>query len=191
MLWTIANNIIVFGGYGRESNGKYAPLEYLNDTFHLNTRTMKWNQLTTTGTPPSPRDSCAHAQCAGKGFLFAGHHYNGNNNDLHMFDLISHVWTELKPNLGYNPHARGSSQMIVRGTDLIIFGGIGDDLKVLSDCWAWSIEKKTWRELKDYDFDARHSHTACYMSNDSVLIVGGSNKFYGGDALGPGRFLFV
>ena len=163
VLWTIMNNIIVFGGSGKG-------MRRLNDTFHLNTNTMKWAQLSTTGTPPSGCGGCAHAQCAGKGFVFGGDDGN-NNNDLHMFDLTSHVWTKLQPISGSLPPARSYSRMIVRNTDLILYGGACDG-KVLSDCWVWNIEKKMWRELKD--FDARYSYTACYMSDDdSVLIFGG------------------
>ena len=174
VLWTIANNIIVFGGRGNEG--------YTNDTYHLNTHTMKWTELSTTGTPPSARAGCAHAQCAGKGFLFGGVDGHQRNNDLHMFDLTSHVWTKLQPISGSFPPARTHSRMIVRGTDLIIYGGYGGvnttiyGGKVLSDCWVWNIEKKTWRELKDHNSDGRYKHTACYMSDDdSVLIFGGTN----------------
>ena len=180
VLWTITNNIIVFGGYGKGG--------YTNDTFHLNTHSMKWTELTTTGTPPSPRAVCAYAQCAGKGFVFGG---KGDiyNNDLHMLDLTSHVWTKLQPISSSHPPVRHSSRMIVRDTDLIICGGYGDGHKFFSDCWVWEIENKMWRELKDHDFDERSSHTACYMSDDdSVLIFGGSNYVAVGSL---GRMSFV
>ena len=161
-LWTIANNIIVHGGEG--AGGRW-----LNDTFHLNTHSMKWTELSTTGTPPSVRRGFAHAQCAGKGFVFSG--YAGNClNDLHMFDLTSHVWTKLRPISGSLPPPREYSRMIVRGTNLLVYGG----REVFSDCWVWNIEKKTWRELGDHVIDGRYLHTACYMDYDnSVLIFGG------------------
>ena len=173
MLWTITNNIIVYGGCRREG--------LTNDTFHLNTRTMKWTELTTSGTPPSPRNNgngCAHAQCAGKGFVFGG--YDGIKiyyNDLHMFDLTSHVWTKLQPISGSLPHVRHASRMIVRDTDLMIYGGYSGDLKILTAPWAWNIEEKMWRQLEDRFFGERHYHTACYMrDDDSVLIFGGMNN---------------
>ena len=171
-LWTIANNIIVHGGEG--AGGRW-----LNDTFHLNTHSMKWTELSTTGTPPSPRQGCAYAQCAGKGFLFGGYEFKNPtsaNNDLHMFDLTSHVWTQLQPTTGSLPPERQESQMIVRGTDLIIYGG--DANWVFFDCWVWSIEEKSWREVEDY-FDQRWSHTACYTSDDdNVLVFGGIDQFH-------------
>ena len=116
-----------------------------------------------------------------KGFLFGGHddEYTNNcttNNDLHMFDLTSHLWTHLQPTTGSLPPERQESQMIVRGTDLIIYGG--DANWVFFDCWVWSIEEKSWREVEDY-FDQRWSHTACYTSDDdNVLVFGGIDQFH-------------
>ena len=167
VLWTIVNNVVVFGGYGSAG--------HTTDTFHLNTTTMKWTELSTTGSPPSKRAWCAHAQYAGKGFLFGGDDDRSAYNDLHMFDLTSHVWTKLQPTSGSLPPERRNSRMIVRDMDLLIYGG-NDDNKVFQDCWAWNLEKKVWRELKDHKFDGRCLHTACYMSDDdSVFIFGGYN----------------
>ena len=169
-LWQIANNAIIFGGYGKGGCS--------NDTFYLNTTTMKWTELSTTGTPWIS-GGYTHVQCAGKGFVFGGYSEGNYLNDLHMFDLTSHVWTKLQPTSGSLPPGRQACRMIARGTDLIIFGGDANINKVFSDCWAWDIEKKIWRELGEHVTDGRYSHTACYMDYDgSVLIFGGRDTNY-------------
>ena len=90
-------SMIVFGGLG---SGSGPGLEYFNDVWALDLKTMTWAQLETEG-PPSAREghSAVVDQQKGSMILFGGAQGGraGHANDLWALDLKSLMWAQLEP----------------------------------------------------------------------------------------------
>lgn len=111
----IKKKLYMFGGF----NGICS----FNEMEVFDIETVTWSQLKELrGTPPIARD--AHAMVTSKNFLylFGGHDGIRHLNDLHRFDTVNHVWTEIKYEDKLPNGLRGHSANCL-GNSLYIFGG--------------------------------------------------------------------
>ncbi|KAJ5066043.1 hypothetical protein M0811_03376 [Anaeramoeba ignava] len=124
-------SIYLFGGVPK--SGKR-----LNDTWRFNLQTEQWQELHTTGNIPKGRSSHTSAIYRDSMVIFGGLDYRiRRNNDIHLLDLNTLVWTEINASPAYfeiqpkfesqktkqpqNPQQDGASGTIVRPRFLLQF----------------------------------------------------------------------
>ncbi|KAH7425775.1 hypothetical protein KP509_11G070000 [Ceratopteris richardii] len=130
----------IFGG--RVTN--YVKVE---ETYAIDSRTLLWVKLSTSGSIPTARDGHAAAFDGNKRlFIFGGRNEeNKLLNDVYYLDLKTMTW--LQPAVeGSIPAVREGASMVVIGFQLILFGGRGsrqryNDVHVLdTQAWTWTLQ---------------------------------------------------
>ncbi|XP_047315944.1 kelch domain-containing protein 3-like isoform X2 [Impatiens glandulifera] len=126
------NKIIVIGG---EDSNDY----YLSDVHILDTDTLVWKKLSTSGQPFSPR--AGHSTVAfGKNlFVFGGFADESSlYDDIFMLDIDTGVWTKLMV-AGSGPSARFSSAGDIidqsNSSIIVLIGGCNKNLEALGDMY--------------------------------------------------------
>lgn len=139
------NNIIIVGG---EDGHDY----YLSDVHVLDTDTLVWRELTTSGHLLPPR--AGHATVAfGKNLFVFGGFTDAQNlyNDLYVLDVDTGVWTKVITT-GDGPSARfsvaGDCLDPMKGGVLVFVGGCNKSLEALDDMYylyTGLTREKEWR----------------------------------------------
>ncbi|XP_077989596.1 kelch domain-containing protein 1-like [Glandiceps talaboti] len=114
----VGNNIAIFGGRDTQCRK--------SDLYVLDTESMKWLQMTTTGRQPEPR-SFHTATSVGKRIVISGGRSQDNKhfNDIHILDTETKEW--LQPTIkGSVPPSCGVHTATVVGQHFVIFGGSSD-----------------------------------------------------------------
>ncbi|XP_062170810.1 acyl-CoA-binding domain-containing protein 6-like isoform X2 [Alnus glutinosa] len=171
------NNIIVIGG---EDAHDY----YLSDVHVLDTDTLIWRELSTSGHLLAPR--AGHATVAfGKNLFVFGGFTDAQNlyNDLYVLDVDTGAWTKVITT-GDGPSARfsvaGDCLDPVKGGVLVFIGGCNKSLEALDDMYylytgltrekEWRLDKLSLRKqlkLKCQEQNLTHA-------NDKALVrIGG------------------
>ncbi|KAL6974809.1 hypothetical protein U1Q18_048406 [Sarracenia purpurea var. burkii] len=142
------DKLVIFGGSGEGDTN------YLNDLHFLDLKTMRWTSPEIKGNFPVPRDSHSAVSVGNKLFVYGGDcgdRYEGDidvldmgtltwsrvyivggvgdkqyYNDVWVLDVIACSWTQLEIR-GQQPQGRFSHTAIVSETDIIIYGGCGED----------------------------------------------------------------
>jgi hypothetical protein len=150
------DRMIVFGGRFRaEATGPYT---LYNDVWALDLETLAWQQIPTTGTPPSPRSSTSLVYDGARGQLLV---FGGNEstnglqflplNDVWALDLATGEWRNIAP-MGTPPVVRlfHAAALDPASGRMYVFGGGGETAFMgpfLSDLWsldpatgAWTLE---------------------------------------------------
>lgn len=167
------NNIIVIGG---EDGHDY----YLSDVHVLDTDTLIWRELNTSGHLLAPR--AGHATVAfGKNLFVFGGFTDAQNlyNDLYVLDVDTGAWTKVIT-AGDGPSARfsvaGDCLDPVKGGVLVFVGGCNKSLEALDDMYylytgltrekEWRLDKLSLRkQLKLKCQEQNLSH-----ANDKALV---------------------
>ncbi|XP_019645527.1 PREDICTED: actin-fragmin kinase-like isoform X1 [Branchiostoma belcheri] len=169
----VGKNIYVFGGIykGNATNTMYM----------LNTATLTWTPLRTSGGKPSPR--CDHSSCAvgDKIYVFGG--CAGDNvwlNDLHIFDTATLTWTS--PMIkGEAPPARGCHTFVSHhDKDIYVFGGSNDsniENMSFNDLYKLSLGRLKWKHplYSGIPPERRYSHTS-FILHSHMYVIGGINE---------------
>uniref|UniRef100_M0ZSJ0 Kelch repeat protein n=1 Tax=Solanum tuberosum TaxID=4113 RepID=M0ZSJ0_SOLTU len=148
------DKLVIFGGSGEgEAN-------YLNDLHVLDLKTMRWSSPEVRGEMPVPRDSHSAVAIGNRLFIYGGDcgdRYQGDvdvldmdtlmwskvyviggvgdkkyYNDVWVLDVINSSWTQLDV-MGQKPQGRFSHTAASRNTDIVIYGGCGEDERPLNE----------------------------------------------------------
>ncbi len=171
------NRMLVFGGVYSFNGG---PATTYNDVWALNLNAgFGWEQLVTTGAPPSPRSSCSaiYDSVHDRLVIFGGYDGSTTLNDVWALSLggAAPTWAQMQPS-GPLPSARSDTPAIYDASRdrMVIFSGAG-----ASDVWALSFAgTPAWSQLSPTGTApaARYGHSAIYdPTRDRMVIYGGSN----------------
>jgi len=184
------DKMYIIGGKGDSST-------YYNDTWCFNIFS-EWNEVTTSGTPPSVRTQSTCIYYRGDGgagsekkiYLFGGFGGSGTYyNDVHILDLSTDLngsWSNVTIS-GSSPNVMDGHTMnyLPRSDCFLVFGGfssIGGSSTYYNDIWKFNMRTNTW--IKDYnntvsDPSGIYLHTS-ELYNDTnryyLFVFGGRTK---------------
>jgi N-acetylneuraminic acid mutarotase len=130
---THANNgkLYLFGGAGSSSTK-------LSDAYALDTGSLVWVSLTTTGERPTPRDGHSAIVLDERLYVFGGNDQNGwSLNDVRFLDLGSLRWTAPRP-AGVPPGPRSGHVASLVNQKVVVYGGVSANHALLNDTWTMS-----------------------------------------------------
>jgi len=111
-------------------------------------------------------------------YIFGGHINCRCTNELWEYDTNKNSWQIIKTSEGPSRRANHIAVMI-NDQDMVIIGGINENIERLNDVWTFSIKEKVWKEIKfdpeDLMLTPRSEHSAI-VYNDDIIIFGGRTK---------------
>ncbi|XP_022094352.1 rab9 effector protein with kelch motifs-like [Acanthaster planci] len=161
------NKIFVFGGADQGRN--------MNDLQVLDVDAGKWNTVTVTGTPPSPRTCRNCASLGDKLYVFGGGHQGAepvSDRQLYVFDAESVTWTcpEVK---GKKPSCRHGHVMVAVGTKIYLHGGMAREI-FLNDLHEFDTKTLTWKQVRcKGDIPVGCTAHGAVAVGDKMFIFGG------------------
>ncbi|KAJ8773160.1 hypothetical protein K2173_028337 [Erythroxylum novogranatense] len=175
----VGKRLFIFGGCGKSSDNNIEV--YYNDLYILNTETFVWKHATTSGTPPSARDSHSCSSWKNKVIVIGGENENDHYmSDVHVLDAETLVWKELSTS-GQHMTPRAGHATIPFGKNLFVFGGFSDAQNLYDDLFMLDVESGAWTKVMTTGDgpSARFS-----MAGDSLdplkagilMFIGGCNK---------------
>ncbi|XP_064614438.1 tRNA wybutosine-synthesizing protein 4-like [Liolophura sinensis] len=91
-----------------------------------------------------------------------------------VYDLSSHTWSQISA-LGQCPGSRHSHTAALWNGQMVIAGGVDQELLPLNSIHLLNVEEQHWVELKlTGHLKPRYSHT-CHVVEDFLILVGGVN----------------
>lgn len=175
----IGKRLFIFGGCGKSFD---TPVEeYFDDLYILNTETMVWKRVATTGIPPAKRNSHTCVSWKNKIIVIGGEDtQNYYMSDVQMLDTDTLTWTKLVTNGDLLPPRAGHTT-IALGKNLFVFGGFTDAEDLYDDLYMFDLETFTWTKVMTIGEgpSARFSMagTTLHPQHGGVLIfMGGCNK---------------
>jgi hypothetical protein len=180
----VRDRMIVFGGWDHT--------HYLNDTWALSlSGGGTWEELSTAGTPPSPRRNTAIAYDSGEDRVIVAGGFNGEYlDDLYALSLGGGMptWSALPHEAGSGPTGRVGPRAVYDPVkpSLVLFGGYGGPAgneAYLNDTWSYALAPDSgWSRLaKDSVLvithpGARREHVAVVDTpGDRMIVFGGIN----------------
>ncbi|TKY73289.1 Host cell factor [Spatholobus suberectus] len=141
----VGKRLLVFGGCGR--SGDNIREVYYNDLYILNTETFVWKRATTSGTPPSPRDSHTCSSWKNKIIVIGGEdEHDYYLSDVHILDTDTLIWRELNTS-GQSLLPRAGHSTVSFGKNLFVFGGFTDAQSLYNDLYMLDIETGVWLKM--------------------------------------------
>ncbi|XP_044486658.1 kelch domain-containing protein 3-like isoform X2 [Mangifera indica] len=141
----VGKRLFIFGGCGKSS---YTNNEvYYNDLYILNTETFVWKHTTTSGNPPSARDSHTCSSWKNKIIVVGGE--DGHDyylSDVHILDAETLTWTELKTS-GQMLPPRAGHATVAFGKNLFVFGGFTDSQNLYDDLYMLDVDTGIWTKV--------------------------------------------
>lgn len=147
--------------------------------------------LTTTGTPPSNRNSLGIAPIGNNIYLFGGTFDNFSTqqvvsyNDLYVFKTQSNAWVKLNP-VGTLPPPRGFSVCFgdAKNNILYMFGGTSfktlkvapvpfKDLTMFNDLWVYSVKDNKWKQITTTNGPSPRAKSIGWFADGKIYIFGG------------------
>ncbi|KAI3981768.1 hypothetical protein MKX01_027753 [Papaver californicum] len=149
------NHIYIFGGEFTSPNQER--FHHYKDFWTLDLKTNQWEQINLKGCP-SPRSGHRMVLYKHKIVVFGGFYDTLREvryfNDLHVFDLDTFKWQEIKPRLGCIwPSARSGFQFFVFQDEIFLYGGYSKEVssdknnsseKGIVHADLWSLDPRTW-----------------------------------------------
>lgn len=132
----------------RGGNGR----EYLNDLHALNTRSLVWRKVETTGQIPQQRanHSSAILEETGELFIFGGWNGTERLNDIHVLDTATSTWTAPHAG-GVLPHPRAGMTLTALRGRLYLFGGSGTSSKCFQDLQILDRQEMSWLDVTQHE----------------------------------------
>ncbi|KAK9054443.1 hypothetical protein SSX86_025521 [Deinandra increscens subsp. villosa] len=175
----IGKRVFIFGGCGKSFDTLVE--EYFDDLYILNTETMVWKRVATTGIPPSKRNSHTCVSWTNKIIVIGGEDtQNYYLSDIQMLDTDTLTWTKLVTNGEMLPPRAGHTT-IALGKNLFVFGGFTDAEDLYDDLYMFDLESFKWTKVMTVGVgpSARFSMagSTLHPQHGGVLIfMGGCNK---------------
>jgi hypothetical protein len=132
----------------RGGNGR----EYLNDLHALNTCSLTWRKVETTGQIPQQRanHSSAILEETGELFVFGGWNGKERLNDIHILDTATSTWTAPRAG-GVLPHPRAGMTLTALRGRLYLFGGSGTSSKCFQDLQILDRQEMAWLDVTQHE----------------------------------------
>ncbi|XP_030530752.2 RING finger protein B-like [Rhodamnia argentea] len=141
----VGKRLFIFGGYGKSPNDDDEV--YYNDLFILNTETFVWKKATTTGIPPSPRESHSCSTWKNKMIVIGGEdEHDYHFSDVHILDTDTLMWKELNTTGDMLPPRAGHST-VTFGKILFVYGGYTEAQKLYDDLYMLDVESAIWSKV--------------------------------------------
>ncbi|KAK9267024.1 hypothetical protein L1049_027495 [Liquidambar formosana] len=141
----IGKRLFIFGGCGKSSNNSEEA--YYNDLYILNTETFVWKHATTSGTPPSSRDSHTCSSWKNKIIVIGGEdEHDYYLSDVHILDADTLVWRVLNTS-GQKFPPRAGHSTVAFGKNLFVFGGFTDAQNLYDDLHMLDVETGIWTKV--------------------------------------------
>ncbi|KAH1201500.1 Rab9 effector protein with kelch motifs [Glycine max] len=141
----VGKRLFIFGGCGKSADNNNEL--YYNDLYILNAETFVWKCATTSGTPPSPRDSHSCSSWRNKIIVIGGE--DGHDyylSDVHILDTDTLIWRELSTSGQLLPPRAGHSTVSF-GKNLFVFGGFTDAQNLYNDLYMLDIDTGVWTNV--------------------------------------------
>ncbi|GKV35488.1 hypothetical protein SLEP1_g43748 [Rubroshorea leprosula] len=141
----VGKRLFIFGGCGKSSASNDEV--YYNDLYILNTETFVWKWATTSGNPPSARDSHTCSSWKNKIIVIGGE--DGHDYylcDVHILDADTLVWKELNTSGQMLPPRAGHST-VAFGKNLFVFGGFTDAQNLYDDLYMLDVDTGVWTSM--------------------------------------------
>ncbi|XP_026407416.1 kelch domain-containing protein 4-like isoform X2 [Papaver somniferum] len=149
------DHLYIFGGEFTSPNQER--FHHYKDFWMLDLKTNQWEQINLKGCP-SPRSGHRMVLYKHKIVVFGGFYDTLREvryfNDLHVFDLYTYKWQEVKPRLGCIwPSARSGFQFFVFQDEIFLYGGYSKEVsseknnsseKGIVHADLWSLDPRTW-----------------------------------------------
>jgi N-acetylneuraminic acid mutarotase len=172
--------LYVHGGYLQVFVGiKYNYAVPADDLYSFDPVALKWTDLSASvaGTRPKARSEHGFTSAGGRLYVFGGKYYTSYLNDLHSFEPVARVWTDLSAAVrGTRPRGRSNHGFTSAGGKLFVHGGW--DGNTLSDLHCFDPVALVWTDLSaavaSTAPSARSSHG--FTSVGSKLFVFGGNN---------------
>ncbi len=183
----------VFGG---DFTSPAQLFRHYNDLWVLDLSKMAWEQVKTTGGPPS-RSGHRMVYYKRKLYVFGGFHDSHSDiryfDDLYSFDLDTMKWTKIAPkdNRAHWPSPRSGFGFVVHeGAGVaVLYGGFCSQLKkkgdfeetskVLTDMWVLNLSTLTWTPLTNKAASGQAPRSGCGLVSvrSKILAFGGVTDF--------------
>ncbi|XP_021286156.1 kelch domain-containing protein 3 isoform X2 [Herrania umbratica] len=175
----VGKRLFIFGGCGKSSDNNDEI--YYNDLYILNTETFVWKRGTTSGDPPSARDSHTCSSWKNKIIVIGGE--DGNDyylSDVHILDADTLAWKELNTSGQILPPRAGHSSVAI-GKNLFVFGGFTDAQNLYDDLYMLDVDTGMWtRVITVGDGPSARFSVAgdCLdpLKSGVLVFIGGCNK---------------
>ncbi|KAI3499523.1 hypothetical protein L1887_35324 [Cichorium endivia] len=194
---TWKNYLYVYGGEFTSPNQER--FHHYKDFWMLDLKTNQWEQLNYKGCP-SPRSGHRMVLYKHKLIVFGGFYDTLREvryfNDLHVFDLDTFKWQEIKPTPGCLwPSARSGFQLFVYQDDIYLYGGYSKEVSsdknssekgiVHSDMWLLDPKTWVWNKVKKGGMPPgpRAGFSMCVHKKRAVLFGGVVDMEAEGDVL--------
>ncbi|KAL4584824.1 hypothetical protein LXL04_009434 [Taraxacum kok-saghyz] len=191
------NYLYVYGGEFTSPNQER--FHHYKDFWMLDLKTNQWEQLNYKGCP-SPRSGHRMILYKHKLVVFGGFYDTLREvryfNDLHVFDLDTFKWQEIKPTPGCLwPSARSGFQLFVYQDDIYMYGGYSKEVSsdknssekgiVHSDMWLLDPKTWVWNKVKKGGMPPgpRAGFSMCVHKKRAVLFGGVVDMEAEGDVL--------
>lgn len=170
---SVGKNLYLYGGRLQNEN------DDLKDLFSYNTETKEWKSLTTKGDSPFSRSYHAMTSSGSYIYLFGGCQHNKEGtmrkNDLHILNVDTLEWKELKPK-NDPPSIRGGPTITSCGKYLFVHGGFSG--KELDDFYSFDTEELVWTKLEPKGTipEARSVHGLYKLDEKHLFVFGGEKE---------------
>lgn len=161
-------SIVIYGG--KDENKRL-----VGDVWEFNLNSNMWSEMATSNseTPPA---RCWHAMAAKPNgaalYVFGGFDGKNDRNDLWRLSLADSLWIPMKPT-GQKPFPRDRHSMVLRGDELVVFGGyVGT---YTNDLWVFSIPLNQWTSISIASSPPKRRSHGSALSNDKMFVFGGFN----------------
>ncbi|XP_044476218.1 kelch domain-containing protein 3-like isoform X3 [Mangifera indica] len=141
----VGKRLFIFGGCGKSSDTNDEV--YYNDLYILNTETFVWKHATTSGNPPSARDSHTCSSWKNKIIVVGGE--DGHDyylSDVHILDSETLTWKELKTS-GQMLSPRAGHATVAFGKNLFVYGGFTDSQNLYDDLYMLDVDTGVWTKV--------------------------------------------
>ncbi|KAH9722236.1 F25I16.5 protein [Citrus sinensis] len=141
----VGKRLFIFGGCGKSSNTNDEV--YYSDLYILNTETFVWKRATTSGNPPSARDSHTCSSWKNKIIVIGGE--DGHDyylSDVHILDTDTLTWKELNTS-GMVLSPRAGHSTVAFGKNLFVFGGFTDSQNLYDDLYMIDVDSGLWTKV--------------------------------------------
>eukprot|EP01097_Dermamoeba_algensis_P006690 TRINITY_DN4167_c0_g1_i2.p1 TRINITY_DN4167_c0_g1~~TRINITY_DN4167_c0_g1_i2.p1 ORF type:complete len:1011 (+),score=257.81 TRINITY_DN4167_c0_g1_i2:378-3410(+) len=165
----VGNRIFLVGG----SSGR----TYLNSVYVLRTDDWVWTRLTLKGYATT---RAGHSSVVvGKKLVFFGGRKNTDQpiyfNDLLVLDTEDESWNQLKIGGKLIPKGRAWHTASFTGTQMLVFGGMGENEELYNDIMVLDLVKLQWvkPETQGDTPSPRYGHSACIVGGGTKLVIFG------------------
>ena len=146
---TMRNRMVLVGGRERVSGG----YTNYNDVWAFDLANDTWEEISTSGSPPSPRHNSAAIYDVDRDRIVV---FGGNpsedglmtfgTDDTFALDLATNEWSEIAT-ADPKPNARYYHGAVEMNGKLYVFGGNEDFFTSLNDTWELDLSTDTWTRL--------------------------------------------